>query len=152
MRWLDSITNSMHMNLSKLRRWWRTRKAGMLQSMRLQRIEHYWATEQQQQQHGITAMSEFKTVYFLRNFFNSRDFGNFTKLLKGYYLYLSWLSLNLLKNRKTNNEEISMKNLSYPRILLTTKLSQLKRFNVKVISLQWSSTANPENFELEPLQ
>lgn len=66
-------------------------------------------------------MSEFKTAYFLRNFFNGRNFGNFTKLLKVYYLYQGWFSLNLLKNCKTNNEENSMKNMSFPRILLTMK-------------------------------
>ena len=37
MRWLDSITDSMDMNLSKLReREWRTDKPGVLQSMGLQ--------------------------------------------------------------------------------------------------------------------
>ena len=30
------------------RRWWRTRKSGMLQSRGLQRVRHEWATEQQQ--------------------------------------------------------------------------------------------------------
>ena len=34
--------------MSKLRRWWRTGKAGMLQSTGLQRIGHNLATEQQQ--------------------------------------------------------------------------------------------------------
>ena len=33
MRCLDGITNSMDMSLSKLRRWWRTGKPGVLQSM-----------------------------------------------------------------------------------------------------------------------
>ena len=28
-------------------RWWRSRKLGMLQSMGLQRVGHYWVTEQQ---------------------------------------------------------------------------------------------------------
>ena len=49
-RWLDSITNSMDMNLSKLWEMWRTRKHGMLQSMGSQRAGHDLVTGQQQQQ------------------------------------------------------------------------------------------------------
>ena len=45
MRWLDGITDSMDMSLSKLRRWWRTGKPGVLQSMGSQKVGYDWATE-----------------------------------------------------------------------------------------------------------
>ena len=43
MRWLDGITDSMDMSLSRLR-WW-TGRPGVLQSMGLQRVGHNWVTE-----------------------------------------------------------------------------------------------------------
>ena len=46
-RWLDGITDSMDMSLSISRRWWRTGKPGILQSMGSQRVKYNWATEQQ---------------------------------------------------------------------------------------------------------
>ena len=48
MRWLDGITNSMHMSLSKLWELVMDREAGVLQSMGSQRVGHDLATEQQQ--------------------------------------------------------------------------------------------------------
>ena len=43
MRWLDGITNSMGMSLSKLWSWWWTGRPGVLQSMGSQRVRHDWA-------------------------------------------------------------------------------------------------------------
>ena len=48
MPWLNSITDLMDMNLSKLRDLVKDRKPGMLQSVESQRVGHNWASEQQQ--------------------------------------------------------------------------------------------------------
>ena len=45
MRWLDGITDSMDMGLSRLQSWWWRGRPGVLQSMGLQRVDHNWATE-----------------------------------------------------------------------------------------------------------
>ena len=47
MRWLDDITDSMDINLSKLQDIVKDREAGMLQSMESQIVGHDLATEQQ---------------------------------------------------------------------------------------------------------
>ena len=50
MRWLDSITDWMDMSFwASSRRWWRTGKPGVPQSMGSQSVGHNLVTEQQQQ-------------------------------------------------------------------------------------------------------
>ena len=46
MRWLDNITDSMDMNLSKVQERVRTRESNVLQGMGWQRVRHNLATEQ----------------------------------------------------------------------------------------------------------
>ena len=62
-RWLDSITDSMDMNLSKLwERQWRTDKPGVLQSRGLQKVGHDLATEQGQKQEQCLQDHPFLTA------------------------------------------------------------------------------------------
>ena len=52
MRWLDSITDSMDINLSKLQETVKDKKPGVLQSMGSQRVRQDLVTEQQQWEGG----------------------------------------------------------------------------------------------------
>ena len=57
MRWLDGITDSMDMSLSKLRGWWWTGSPGVLQSMGSQRVGHDWD--------DWTELQDFKIALYL---------------------------------------------------------------------------------------
>ena len=49
MQWLEGSADAMGMNLGKLWEMVRTERPDVQESMRSQRIEHIWETEQQQQ-------------------------------------------------------------------------------------------------------
>ena len=61
MRWCDNITDSMHMNLSKLQEIVEDGEPGMLQSTGSQKVGHNLLTEQQQQQKTRQLMRTFCT-------------------------------------------------------------------------------------------
>ena len=62
MRWLDSITDSMDMNLGEFQEMVRNREA-WLQSMGLQRCGHHFATEQQDCRGVVCVLSPPSSLY-----------------------------------------------------------------------------------------
>ena len=65
MRWLDSFTDAMDMNLGKLREMVRDREAWHAAVMGLQRVGHDWATEKQQHRYISWRRTWQSTVLFL---------------------------------------------------------------------------------------
>ena len=70
MRWLDSIVDSMNMNLSKLQEIVEDREAWVLQSMGSQRVGHDWVTELTELDTWTSIFEEWHfCIYFDLNFF-----------------------------------------------------------------------------------
>ena len=112
-RWLDGITDSMDMSLTTSGRWWRTGKPGVLQSMRLQRIGHDWATEQQEEQEGGPALHLF--VSSLISFFSVlqcsayRPFASLGRfILRCFILLVAVVNGLYMKTQKTLNSQSSL--------------------------------------------
>ena len=63
MRWLDDITYSMNMSLSKLRSWWWTGKPGMLQSMGLSSLLQHHSSKASVLQHSAFFMVQLSHPY-----------------------------------------------------------------------------------------
>ena len=75
MRWLGGITDAMNMNLGKLHKMVRERKAWVLPSMGSRRVGHNWGSEQQHVKKampgslpGSSILSGYNATCLFRNF------------------------------------------------------------------------------------
>ena len=56
MRWLDGITDLMHMSLVNSGSWWWTGRPGVMRFMGSQRVRHNWATELNWTEHKVNSV------------------------------------------------------------------------------------------------
>ena len=103
LRRLDGIADSTEWVWASSRRWWRTGKPGMLQSMGSQRVGKDWATEQQQEDTKFVAIcywSSRKLIHSLK-FYSVYPYTSYTCLAKCILRYFddicgSWIGSFLL--------------------------------------------------------